>query len=127
MWYRDGGIPQGCPLSIIFILLKIGPRLHPDNLNGSSCCSLALFDAARFTVQYVRAVGQEVSLLVSVVLLSTSEAVRRAMRSWDISGDARPWSFELAVRDLEEHSDFFWRRGRVHCPVGCVRLLMVWR
>ena len=45
----------------------------------------ALFESAYFTARYVRLVGQDVSL-GKCVLLSTSKAVRRAMKLWDISG-----------------------------------------
>ena len=48
----------------------------------------ALFDSARFTAQYVRSVGQDVSP-GKCVLLSTSKSVRKAMKLWDISGDGR--------------------------------------
>ena len=73
-WCRDGGIPQGCPLSMVFIvalhvlwcrhldaLPSVKPPLYADNLE---CCAgrpFALFEAARFTAQYVQSVGQDVS------------------------------------------------------------------
>ena len=44
------------------------------------------FESAYFTARYVRLVGQDVSP-GKCVLLSTSKAVRRAMKLWDISGD----------------------------------------
>ena len=46
----------------------------------------ALFGSARFTAQYVRSVGQDVSP-GKCVLLNTSKSVRKAMKLWDISGD----------------------------------------
>ena len=55
-------------------------------------CPWASFDAAWFTVQHVRAVGQDVSF-GKCVLFSTSKAVR---------------SVELDVRDLGGHLDFTW-------------------
>ena len=52
----------------------------------------ALFEAARFTAQYVRAVGQDVSH-GKCVLLSTSKSVRKAIKLLDISSVAcqGPW------------------------------------
>ena len=60
LWCREGGIPQGCPLSMIFIVAlyvpwcrrleampAVGPQLFTE-------CPRALFGAARFTVQHVR-------------------------------------------------------------------------
>ena len=61
-------------------------------------CPNALFGAARFTVQYVRSVGQDVSP-GKCVLLGTSKAVRKGMKLWDVSGDGRPWSVKMDVRD----------------------------
>ena len=46
----------------------------------------ALFGAARFTAQCVRSVGQDVSP-GKCVLLCTSEALRKSMKLWDVSGD----------------------------------------
>ena len=73
-WCRDGGILQGCPLSMVFIVAlyvpwcrrleampSIKPQLYADNLKCSSLCPDAVFGAARFTVQYVRSVGWDVS------------------------------------------------------------------
>ena len=93
-WCRDGGIPQGCPLSMVFIvalyvpwcrrpesLLDIKPQLYADNLKCSAARPRALFESAYFTAKYVRLVGQDVSL-GKCVLLSTSKAVRRAMKLW---------------------------------------------
>ena len=78
-WSRDGGIPQGCPLSMVFIVAlhvpwcrhldafpDVKPQLYADNLKCSAERPGALSESARFTAQYVRSVGQEVSLLVSV-------------------------------------------------------------
>ena len=89
---RDGGIAQGCPLSVAFIvalyvpwcrhsktLPDIKPQLYADNLKCSAQCPNALLGAARFTVEYVRSVGEDVSL-GKCVLLCTSKTVRRAMR-----------------------------------------------
>ena len=120
-WCRDGGIPQGCPLSMVFIvalyvpwcrhlesLPDVKPQLYADNLKCSAARPRALFESAHFTAQYVRSVGQDVSP-GKCVLLSTSRAVRRAMKLWDISGDGGFWKFQLDVRDLGGHLDFTYR------------------
>ena len=87
-WCRDGGVPQGCPLSMVFSvalcapwcrylesLTDVKPQLYADNLKCSAQCPRALFDAARFTARYVRAVGQDLSpgkCVSSSALLSRS-------------------------------------------------------
>ena len=120
-WCRDGGIPQGCPLSMVFIvalyvpwcrhlesLPDVKPQLYADNLKCSTVRPRALFESASFTARYVRLVGQDVSP-GKCVLLSTSRAVRRAMKLWDISGDGGFWKVQLDVRDLGGHLDFTYR------------------
>ena len=120
-WCRDGGIPQGCPLSMVFIvalyvpwcrylesLPGIKPQLYADNLKCSAFRPRALFESAYFTAKYVRLVGQDVSP-GKCVLLSTSRAVRRAMKLWDISGNGGFWKVQLDVRDLGGHLDFTHR------------------
>ena len=120
-WSRDGGIPQGCPLSMVFIvalyvpwcrhlesLPDIKPQLYADNLKCCTTQPRALFESAYFTARYVRLVGQDVSP-GKCVLLSTSKAVRRAMKHWDISGDGGFWKVQLDVRDLGGHLDFTYR------------------
>ena len=120
-WCRDGGIPQGCPLSMVFIvalyvpwcrhiesLPDIKPQLFADNLKCSAARPRALFGSAYFTARYVRLVGQDVSP-GRCVLLSTSKAVRRAMKLWDISGEGGFWKVQLDVRDLGGHLDFTYR------------------
>ena len=54
---------------------------HADNLKCSSVWPRALFGAARFTVQYVRGVGQDVSP-GKCVFLSISKTVRKSMKLW---------------------------------------------
>ena len=111
-WCRDGGIPQGCPLSLVFIvalyvawcrhlesLPDIKIQLYADNLKCSAARPRALFESAYFTAKYVRLVGQDVSP-GKCVLLGTSKAVRRAMKLWDISGEGGFWKVQLDVRDL---------------------------
>ena len=135
-WCRDGGIPQGCPLSMVFIvalhvpwcrhlesLPDVKPQLYAGNLKCSAARPRALFESAYFTAKYVRLVGQDVSP-GKCVLLSTSRAVRRAMKLWDISGDGGFGKVQLDVRDLGGHLDFTYRaradtsHGVVEAAVG---------
>ena len=87
-WCRDGGIPQGCLLSTVFTvalyvpwcrhleaLPDVKPQLYADNLKCSAERPGALFDSARFTAQYVRSVGQDVSP-ANCVLLSLNRLGR---------------------------------------------------
>ena len=89
-------------------LPDVKPQLYADNLKCSAARPRALFESAHFTAQYVRSVGQDVSP-GKCVLLSTSRAVRRAMKLWDISGDGGFWKVQLDVRDLGGHLDFTYR------------------
>ena len=89
-------------------LPDIGPQLYADNLKCSTTQPRALFESAYFTARYVRLVGQDVSP-GKCVLLSTSKAVRRAMKLWDISGDGGFWKVQLDIRDLGGHLDFTYR------------------
>ena len=120
-WTRDGGIPQGCPLSIMFVLALympwcwylgaqegVEPQLYADNLKCVSGDPAALLRAARFTVGYVRLVGQEPAPR-KCVLMSTSRAVRSDMRRWVVTDDGDRWSVKLDVRDLGEHLDSTFR------------------
>ena len=90
-WTRDGGIPQGCPLSMMFIValylpwcrylstqVGVEPQICADNLKCVSRDPDLLLKAARFTTGYVRLVGQEPAPS-KCVLLSTSRIVRRDM------------------------------------------------
>ena len=133
-WCWDGGIPQGCPLSIFIVALyvpwcrrleampAVRPQLYADNLKCTAECPRSLFCASRFTVQYVRAVGQDVSP-GKCVLLSTSKAARKSMRQRDVAGDGRLWKVELDVRDLGGHLDLTCRVGLVLSPGGLRRQL----
>ena len=89
-------------------LPDVKPQLYADNLKCSAERPRALFESARFTAQYVRSVGQDVSP-GKCVLLSTSKSVRKAMKLWDISGDSGFWKVQLDVRDLGGHLDFAFR------------------
>ena len=111
-WCRDCGIPQGCPLSMIFIVAHhvpwcrhldsvpdVKPQLYADNLKCSAERPGALFESASFTAKHVRSVGQDVSP-GKCVLLSTSKSVRKAMKLSDITGDGSFWKVQLDVRDF---------------------------
>ena len=116
-WTRDGGIPQGCPLSMVFIVAfyvpwcrylssqhGVTPQLYADNLKCTATDGYTLLDAARFTDQYIRAVGQEASPS-KCVLLSTSKATRKRMKNWATSTGDKGWAVKLDVRDLGGHLD----------------------
>ena len=86
-------------------LPDVEPQLYADNLKCSAERPCALFESARFTAQYVRSVGQDVSP-GKCVLLSTSKSVRKAMKLWDVSGSGGFWKVQLDVRDIGDHLDF---------------------
>ena len=103
-WTRDGGIPQGCPLSMMFIVALylpwcrylatqegVQPQLYADNLKCVSRDPGVLLRAARFTTGYVRLVGQEPAPS-KFVFLSTSRVVRREMRGWVVSDEGDQWT-----------------------------------
>ena len=92
-WTRDGGIPQGCPLSMVFIVALytpwcryLGSRAHISSqfyVDNQKCTSFdvdSLLTVAQYTVSFVRAVGQEASPS-KCVLLSISWAARKRMIS----------------------------------------------
>ena len=96
-WTRDGGIPQGSFLSIMFIValylpwcrylsaqVGVEPQLYAGNLKCLSRDPDLLLAAARFTTGYVRLVGQEPAPS-KCVLLSTSREVRHDMSGWVLS------------------------------------------
>ena len=120
-WTRNGGIPQGCPLSMMFIvalyfpwcrylceLPDVTPQLYADNLKCISSKPSQLLRAARFTTAYVRLVGQEPAPS-KCIFMSTSAAVRKDMRNWLISDGGDRWSVKLDVRDLGGHLDVTYR------------------
>ena len=117
---RDGGIPQGCPLSMMFIvalylpwcrhlgeLLDVSPQLYADNLKCVSTRPEQLLRAAQFTSAYVKLVGQEPAPS-KCILMSTSAVVRQEMKEWVISDQER-WTVKLDVRDLGGHLDTTYR------------------
>ena len=108
-WTRNGGIPQGCPLSMMFIValylpwcrylaaqVGVQPQLYVDNLKCLSRNPDLLLSAARFTTQYVRLVGQEPAPS-KCVLLSTSREVRKDMKDWVLSQDGDRWPLCLLL------------------------------
>ena len=120
-WTRDGGIPQGCPLSMMFIVAlylpwcrylsaqeRVEPQLYADNLKCVSRDPALLLRAARFTTGYVRLVGQEPAPS-KCLLLSTSKAVRKDMKDWVFSQEGDEWSVKFDVRDLGGHFDTTFR------------------
>ena len=120
-WTRDGGIPQGCPLSMMFIVALyllwcrylashegVQPQLYADNLKCVSRDPGVLLRAARFTTGYVRLVGQEPAPR-KCVFLSTSRVVREDMRGWVVTDQGDRWTVELDVRDLGGHLDTTFR------------------
>ena len=134
-WTRDGGIPQGCPLSMMFIVALylpwcrylgaqcgVSPQLYADNLKCVSRYPGLLFRAARCTTDYVRLVGQEPAPS-KCVLLSTFKAVRSEMRGWVLSDEGDRWTVKLDVRDLDWHLDTT-RRGWSSTLSTWVRLVM---
>ena len=120
-WNRDGCIPQGCPLSMMFIValylpwcrylsaqVGVQPQLCADNLKCVSRDPDLLLNAARFTTGYVRLVGQEPAPS-KCVLLSTSRDVRKSMKVCALSDGGDKWSVKFDVRDLGGHLDTTFR------------------
>ena len=115
-WSRDRGIPQGCPLSMMFIVavhlrwcrylgaqVGVQAKLYVDNLKCVSRDPEVLSGAARFTTGCVSLVGQKPAPS-KCVLMSTSRAVRGNMRGWVVSDEGHQWSVKLDVRDLRASS-----------------------
>ena len=107
-WTRDGGIPQGCPLRMMFIvalylpwcrylgeLPDVSPKLYADNLKCVSSRPEQLLRAAQFTSAYVRLVEQEPAPS-KCILMSTLAAVRREMKEWVISDQGERWTWSAS-------------------------------
>ena len=120
-WIRDGGIPQGCPLSMMFIVALyltwcrylaahggVQPQLYADNLKCVSGDPGLLLHAARFNTGYVRLLGQEPAPS-KCDLLSTSREVRKEMKDWVLSLEGDKWSVKFDLRDLGGHLDTTFR------------------
>ena len=86
-WTRVGGIPQGCPLSMVFIVALclpwcrhleafrgVKPQVYADNLKCVTSNDDDLLEAAWFINLYIRLVGQNPAPS-KCVLLSTSAVV----------------------------------------------------
>ena len=103
-WTRDGGIPQGCPLSMVFIAALGAPwcrhleglngitQLKADNLKCTSYSVDILLAAARCSVSYVKVAGQE-------------RAARQRMTACRNENEGCLWAVKLDVRDLGGHLD----------------------
>ena len=124
-WVRDGGIPQGCPLSMVFIVALylpwcralesipgVRPQFYADNLKCVSGSPAALLRAARFTNLYISLVGQKAAPK-KCVFLSTAKDVRSDMKCWVVSDAGDKWSVRLDVRDLGGHLDSTFRARAV--------------
>ena len=120
-WTHDGGVPQGCPLSMMFtvalyrpwcrylsVQVGVQPQLYADNLKCVSRDPDLLSNAARFTTGYVRLVGQEPAPS-KCVLLSTSREDRHGMKGWVLSQEGDQWSVRFDVRDLGGHLNTTFR------------------
>ena len=128
-WTRDGGIPQGCPLSMMFIValylpwcrylsaqVGVRPQLYADNLKRVCGSPDLLLHAARFTTGYVRLVGQEPAPS-KCVLLSTSREVRRDMKDWVLSQEV--------ISGLSSLMSEIWEGIWILPFVGGLRLLLL--
>ena len=120
-WTRDGGVPHGCPLSMVFIVALYlpwcralesipgaRPQLNADNLKCVSGSPAALLSAARFTNLNISLVGQKAAPK-KCVFLSTSKDTRSDMKGWVVSDAGDRWTVKLDVRDLGGHLDSAFR------------------
>ena len=139
-WTRDGGIHQGCRLTMIFIVALylpwralesipvVRPQLYADNLKCVSGSPAALLSAARFTNMYICLVGQKAAPK-KCVFLSTSRDVWGDMKNWAVSDTGDMWSVKLDIRDLGGHLDSTLRAGNVtlgfRMPVAIPRVRAV--
>ena len=141
-WTRNGGIPQGCPWSMIIIVALylpwcryseafrgVKPQLYADNLKCVTSNEDDLLEAAWFPNSYIRLVGQTPAPR-KCVLLSTSAVVRGLMKNWVLSHAGDKWTVKLDVRDLGRHLDTTYRRraatllGRVLGLLAAVLVVM---
>ena len=104
--------------------MGVQPQLYADNLKSISRDPEVLLGAARFTTGCVRLVGQEPAPS-KCVLMSTSRAVRSAMRGWVVSDEGHRWSVKLDVRDLGGHLDTTTFHGPLPWLLGFSRLVLV--
>ena len=126
-WTRGGGIPQGCPLSMMFTVALhlpwcrylgtqcgVSPQPYADNLKCVSQDSDLLLRAARFTTGYVRLVGQEPAPSKCVCCLVLLQAVRVKMSGWVLSDEGHKWTVKLDVRELGGNLDTTFRELVFH-------------
>ena len=137
-WTREGGIPQRCPLSMMFIVVlylpwcrylgelpDVSTQLYADNLKCVSTRPEQLLRGAQFTSAYVMLVGQEPAPS-KCILMSTLAVIRQEMKEWVIS-DQECWTVKLDVRDLGGHLDTTYRAwGRTLVARVFAVLRVVW-
>ena len=125
-WTQDGGIPQGCLLSMMFIVALyfpwcgylaaqegVEPQLYADTLKCVSRDPLWLLRAAEFTTGDVWLVGQEPAPR-KCVLLNTSREVRKDMKDWVLFQEGDKWTVKFDVRDLGGRE-----RGHLETTIRC--------
>ena len=116
-WTRDGRLPLGCPLSMMFIVALCLPCRYPSAQEGLSlCCMLIILSVSLGTLLcYCVLLG---SLLVMVgqepapskcLLLSISKAVRKDLKDWVLPQEGDKWPVTFDVRDLGGHLDTTFR------------------
>ena len=111
-WTRDGGVPQGCPLGMVFLVASylpwcrelesipgVKPQLYADNLKCVSGSPAALLCAAKFTSMFFRLVGQKAAPK-KCVFLGTSKKVRSDMKGW--------WFLILEIGGLSSLTFVIW-------------------
>ena len=129
-WTRDGSIPQGCPLSMVFAVTfylpwcrhlqsfrEVQPQPYADNLKCVSSDDRDLLEAARLTMAYIRLVGQTPAPK-NCVLLSTSSVVRALMKDCGLPECGDMWDGQAG------HSGF-WVEGFHTCWTGEIPRLPV--
>ena len=128
-WSRDGGIPQGCPLNMMFIValylpwcrylsaqVGVHPQLYADNLKCVSRDPDLLLSAARFTTWYVGLVGARLCLHWWLRLIRGTKCWRLFLRlPWwlRLCGCPRCWSARLRLLLLLRLISSTWRRRAV--------------
>ena len=131
-WCRDGGVPQGCPSSMVFIvalyvpwcrhleaLPDVKPQLYAFNLKCSAERPGALFVSARFT-----ALCAEASYVSSSAIGAVRAAIVRAVWSFKMSLANAPALLNLldGPVDVDRAFHIVWSRFRMmrryiaYCP-----------
>ena len=119
-WTRDGGIPQGCPLSMMFmscslsslpvgtLVLSVGSRPTFMLIILSVCLGTLTCFCGRLDLPLVMFGWLvEETAPSKCVLLSTSKSVRAEMRGWVLSDEGHRWTVKLDIRDLGGHSGYY--------------------